>query len=101
MIRRQPRSTLFPYTTLFRSALFQHAWHRDQVAQVQVDVPEDLDVAQRAEFYDATGAALDMLVTHLFRVAAEVALEPPASFSPADLQAAREGVLAEIGRAHV
>src|SRR3712207_7173505 len=24
MIRRPPRSTLFPYTTLFRSALFQH-----------------------------------------------------------------------------
>src|SRR2546422_1719413 len=25
MIRRPPRSTLFPYTTLFRSLLFQHA----------------------------------------------------------------------------
>src|SRR5258705_6725684 len=25
MIRRPPRSTLFPYTTLFRSALFGHA----------------------------------------------------------------------------
>src|SRR5256885_3796015 len=25
MIRRPPRSTLFPYTTLFRSALHQHA----------------------------------------------------------------------------
>src|SRR5256885_11663894 len=24
MIRRPPRSTLFPYTTLFRSALFRH-----------------------------------------------------------------------------
>src|SRR5256885_13199250 len=29
MIRRPPRSTLFPYTTLFRSGLVQHA--RDQV----------------------------------------------------------------------
>jgi glucose-6-phosphate 1-dehydrogenase (EC 1.1.1.49) len=78
----------------FANALFEHVWHRDHVAQVQIDVPEDLDVADRAEFYDATGAALDMLVTHLFQVAAEVAMEPPASFSPADLQAAREGVLA-------
>src|SRR3712207_8480798 len=25
MIRRPPRSTLFPYTTLFRSFLFEHA----------------------------------------------------------------------------
>jgi glucose-6-phosphate 1-dehydrogenase len=78
----------------FANALFEQVWHRDHVAQVQIDVPEDLDVADRAEFYDATGAALDMVVTHLFQVAAEVAMEPPASFSPADLQAAREGVLA-------
>src|SRR3712207_7214013 len=26
MIRRPPRSTLFPYTTLFRSALTVHCW---------------------------------------------------------------------------
>src|SRR3712207_7199179 len=26
MIRRPPRSTLFPYTTLFRSQRRQHAW---------------------------------------------------------------------------
>src|SRR2546421_7643886 len=26
MIRRPPRSTLFPYTTLFRSALVGHGW---------------------------------------------------------------------------
>jgi glucose-6-phosphate 1-dehydrogenase len=35
-----------------------------------------------------------MLVTHLFQVAAEVAMEPPASLTPTDLQAARESVLA-------
>src|SRR2546426_8799317 len=29
MIRRPPRSTLFPYTTLFRS-LFTPRWHRDR-----------------------------------------------------------------------
>src|SRR2546425_8809502 len=30
MIRRPPRSTLFPYTTLFRSALWQGPAQRDQ-----------------------------------------------------------------------
>ena len=49
------------------------------IEEVQIDVPETLDIADRAEFYDATGAALDMLVTHLFQVAAEVAMEPPVS----------------------
>ncbi len=77
----------------FANGLFSSVWNREHVAQVQVDVPETLDVADRAEFYDATGATLDMLVTHLFQVAAEVAMEPPASLTPGDLQRAREAVL--------
>jgi glucose-6-phosphate 1-dehydrogenase len=82
----------------FANQLFGQIWSREHVAQVQIDVPEELDVADRAEFYDATGAALDMLVTHLFQVAAEVAMEPPASLTPTDLQAARESVLASFRR---
>jgi glucose-6-phosphate 1-dehydrogenase len=78
----------------FANRLFEQVWHREQVQQVQIDVPETLDVAQRAAFYDATGATLDMLVTHLFQVAAEVAMEPPVSMKPEDLQDAREAVLA-------
>ncbi|MGY1606639.1 glucose-6-phosphate dehydrogenase [Geodermatophilus sp. SYSU D00700] len=78
----------------FGNGLFSSVWSREHVAQVQVDVPETLDVADRAEFYDATGATLDMLVTHLFQVAAEVAMEPPASLTSADLQEAREAVMA-------
>ena len=61
---------------------------------MQIDVPETLDIADRADFYDATGAMLDMLATHLFQVAAEVALEPPLSMDPEDVQAARESVIA-------
>ena len=49
-------------------------------------------------FYDATGAMLDMIVTHLFQLAAEVAMETPPSLSAADLQSAREAVIAGSGR---
>jgi glucose-6-phosphate 1-dehydrogenase len=68
-------------------------WNRDHVESVQIDVPETLGIDDRAQFYDATGAVLDMLVTHLFQVAAEVAMEPPTSLGPLDLQAARETVI--------
>ncbi len=78
----------------FANGLFEHIWDAEHVEQVQIDVPETLDVSQRADFYDATGATLDMLVTHLFQVAAEVAMEPPVSLAPADLQEARESVMA-------
>ncbi|MGH3395539.1 MAG: glucose-6-phosphate dehydrogenase [Streptosporangiaceae bacterium] len=68
-------------------------WNAEHVDSVQIDVPETLGIDDRAQFYDATGAVLDMLVTHLFQVAAEVAMEPPASLGPLDLQAARETVI--------
>src|SRR3712207_7893805 len=48
MIRRPPRSTLFPYTTLFRSAAgFQDVVHEQHVASAHVafDVAQDRDVA--------------------------------------------------------
>src|SRR3712207_8573754 len=50
MIRRPPRSTLFPYTTLFRSpeCLRPPARHRDRLRQ-----------AVRVEHDDARGASLD------------------------------------------
>jgi glucose-6-phosphate 1-dehydrogenase len=68
-------------------------WNREHVASVQIDVPETLGISDRAQFYDATGAVLDMLVTHLFQVAAEVAMDPPATLGPLDLQGAREQVI--------
>src|SRR3712207_7687013 len=36
MIRRPPRSTLFPYTTLFRS---RAAEHRDQILDIETPAP--------------------------------------------------------------
>ena len=77
----------------FANGLFAAMWDREHVESVQIDVPEKLGITDRAGFYDATGAVLDMLVTHLFQVAAEVAMEPPASLGPLDLQAAREKVI--------
>jgi len=68
-------------------------WNRGHVESVQIDVPETLGISDRAQFYDATGAVLDMLVAHMFQVAAEVAMEPPASLDALGLQAAREKVI--------
>jgi glucose-6-phosphate 1-dehydrogenase len=77
----------------FANGLFSAMWRREHIESVQIDVPEKLGITDRSQFYDATGAVLDMLVTHLFQVAAEVAMEPPASLGALDLQAAREKVI--------
>lgn len=80
----------------FGNELFASVWDARHVEQVQIDVPETLDVAQRAEFYDATGAALDMVVSHLFQVAAQVAMEPPQGMDIDNLVAAREAAIASF-----
>src|ERR1700735_1769704 len=77
----------------FANELFAAMWNRQHIESVQIDVPEKLGITDRSLFYDATGAVLDMLVTHLFQVAAEVAMEPPARLGALDLQAAREKVI--------
>lgn len=80
----------------FANRMANQIWCNEHVEQVQIDVPETLDVADRAAFYDATGALRDMIVTHLFQVAAEVAMEPPVDFSAENLQEARESVLSSF-----
>src|SRR2546429_3222989 len=47
MIRRPPRSTLFPYTTLFRSVLAQDG--AQGVGKGEVDLRMDLDLVDAVE----------------------------------------------------
>jgi glucose-6-phosphate 1-dehydrogenase len=67
----------------FANGLFEPIWHRHHIDHVQIDVPEDLGLAQRASFYESTGAYRDMVVTHLFQVLAFAAMEPPTNLDPA------------------
>ncbi len=70
----------------FANGLFEPVWNRDHVDHVQIDVPETLPVDGRAEFYEATGAFRDMVVTHLFHVLGFVAMEPPSKLDAASLE---------------
>ena len=67
----------------FANGLFEPIWHRSHIDHVQIDVPEALGIETRAEFYEATGAYRDMVVTHLFQILAFTAMEPPTSLEPA------------------
>src|SRR2546429_9610626 len=84
MIRRPPRSTLFPYTTLFRS-VYQWVLPED-VAPLQSAVRE-----LTAGKIDAVLFTTAVQVAHLFQVAAEMNLEKPM------LQGLRRAIVASIG----
>jgi glucose-6-phosphate 1-dehydrogenase len=77
----------------FANGLFAGAWDRTHIESVEIDVPETLDVAMRASFYESTGAILDMLVTHLMQLAAEVAMDPPHCLEAECLALEREKVI--------
>src|SRR3712207_8070613 len=57
MIRRPPRSTLFPYTTLFRSEADQRARERADAADERARVRRGVAVARRG--VEACAHALD------------------------------------------
>src|SRR3712207_9457492 len=56
MIRRPPRSTLFPYTTLFRSALRPPALRRVPYKEGRTHDHDQVDDAENAEGREHAGA---------------------------------------------
>src|SRR2546429_3003531 len=59
MIRRPPRSTLFPYTTLFRSRFRREHAARDEQQKLRLE--HDRDGAQRAADGEGAGIAHEHL----------------------------------------
>ncbi|MGJ9412934.1 glucose-6-phosphate dehydrogenase [Aeromicrobium sp. CF4.19] len=70
----------------FANQLVEPAWNRDHLVSVQIDVPEELDVAGRGSFYEATGCLRDMISTHLCQVLGFVAMEPPVRLDATSLR---------------
>src|SRR2546422_4559325 len=69
MIRRPPRSTLFPYTTLFRSLLGRVRWTQSArgVSRVRVD-PELMQVADVAAPITRWEQSFDAPLTDVFEM---------------------------------
>ena len=76
----------------FGNGLFESVWNREHVEHVQIDVPEQLTIEGRAEFYEQTGAFRDMVVTHLFHLLGFVAMEAPARLDARSLRDESERV---------
>jgi glucose-6-phosphate 1-dehydrogenase len=62
----------------FANHLFEQAWSSEHIESVQITVAESLGVESRGDYYDQSGALLDMVQNHLLQLLCLIAMEPPA-----------------------
>jgi glucose-6-phosphate 1-dehydrogenase len=66
----------------FANLWFEPVWNANYVDSIQITMAEDVGIGGRAAFYQATGAARDVLQNHLLQLLALTAMEEPVEFSP-------------------
>src|SRR2546422_2900314 len=85
MIRRPPRSTLFPYTTLFRSILAGNV-ARLRAAQVGAGIAEFLDAAEAARGVRLGAGLAQLLVALAARLGVELEVRARSEEHTSELQ---------------
>ena len=62
----------------FANHLFEHSWSSEDIDSVQITVAETIGVEGRGNYYEQSGALLDMVQNHLLQLLCLIAMEPPA-----------------------
>lgn len=80
----------------FANALFEGAWNRDRVQEIQITVAESLGLEGRAAYYDGAGALRDMVQSHVTQLLTLIAMEPPVRMEADEIRNEKVKVLSAM-----
>jgi hypothetical protein len=80
----------------FSNPIFESVWNRNFLGSIQITVAEQIDIVERAGYYDEVGAVRDMVQNHILQVLALVTMDPPAGLNPVDIRAAKLALLRAV-----
>ncbi|MFC4912695.1 glucose-6-phosphate dehydrogenase [Actinomadura gamaensis] len=63
----------------FANEMLAPIWNRDHIDNIQINLLEDFDVADRGSFYDSVGCLKDVVQNHLLQVFTFLTMEPPSA----------------------
>lgn len=77
----------------FANRILEPLWSAESIEAVDIVYDESLALEGRAGYYDAAGALVDMIQSHLLQVLAVLAMEEPTTLDEIDFRAATGAVL--------
>ena len=82
----------------FGNTIFEPLWNRNYVDHVQISVLEEVDIGDRAPYYEHSGVLRDMFQSHLLQLLSLVGMEPPATADADNLRDEKAKVLSSVRR---
>jgi glucose-6-phosphate 1-dehydrogenase len=80
----------------FSNSLFEPVWNRTMIESIEITAAEELDIRERAGYYDHIGAVRDMVQNHVLQLLALVTMEPPTTLDAIDIRKAKAELLRAV-----
>ncbi|MEO8065271.1 MAG: glucose-6-phosphate dehydrogenase [Candidatus Doudnabacteria bacterium] len=80
----------------FANNLLENVWNHNFIEKIEIRTLEEIDVESRGEFYDATGALVDMGQNHLLQMMALITMDNPNSPDPHIIRSKRAEVIGHL-----
>ena len=80
----------------FANTIFEPIWNRNYIDHVQITVAEEVDIGNRAGYYDTAGIIRDMFQNHLLQLLMISAMEAPVRYGADEVRDEKVKVLQAV-----